>query len=237
MKDQIQSERGIILKLESFNDFLRKSVVSFDIDQVEANSAATALSRINSKLGSSFVPEDLVSYWSTIDLLESNFKNQVKNPQEFAVENWNHPSVILNALPVSGALILSKYLFDNGVNAYRITSRPSTLREVTLGWYQKYMPWVDRSRICIQAEGVEIRPDFKVDMIKKYKVTLHFEDSWEQAVEITKNTPAKVVLVPQPWNNNFIPGEGSNIIKIPPFLYPRLPKLIRVYMHLADLFY
>ena len=225
----------LIRQIENLNYNFRNSVVSFDIDQVEVDSASTAIQEINRRLGTEYSVADLTAYWGLVEILKRDHK-EIAEPTNFAIGIWNDPEVIGKALPVSGSIILSRYLFDEGISAYRITSRPASLRDTTLIWYKKSMPWVSSDSIHIQPDGSEIKPDFKVAEIGKLEVDFHFEDSWEHAEEIVAKTNAIVILIPQPWNRSYVPEVRSKIITIPDSKYQTLPKLIRAYIHLSDLF-
>lgn len=136
---------------------------------------------------------------------------------------------------MDGSLELSQYFLENKINAHRITSRSSTLNTTTHDWYKDNMPWFDRSLLHIQSDGDSIKSSFKVDKICELGVNFHFEDSVEHAQEITAKSNTIIILVPQPWNEDFIPEEGSKIIKTASSQYQFLPKLIRVYMNLANI--
>ncbi|HET7099089.1 MAG TPA: hypothetical protein VFI61_02560 [Patescibacteria group bacterium] len=234
-KEFSQDELLVINKFENLNQKLKNLKIATDIDGVEINSAESALDLLNQDHGKSYKINDLIEYMSTIDFIKRDLKH-IEDPVAYAMELWNSDRNLSASHPVSGSLILSSYLHSNGIDRiHRITSRPSFTKNATFDWYKNKMPWVDPGLIHIQEGGMEINHNFKVDQINKLEINLFFEDSWEHAEAISKKTKATVILVPQPWNYNYLPKIGSRIIKIPRHRYQALPKMIQVYSCLSDI--
>ncbi|MEK7188876.1 MAG: hypothetical protein AAB685_03435 [Patescibacteria group bacterium] len=218
-----------IEKIRRLNDILKSQVVSFDIDGVEANSARESITQVNRRFGTRFTISDIKSYYGLADLLKE--VPNISDPLKTSIEIWNSPEVFEATLPVSGARILSDFLRKEGVDAYRISSRPGSTRQITISWYQRWMPWVSPKRIYLQRTGEEINTDFKVKTISDLGVRFHFEDSYEEAEQIVKNTDAIVVLVPQPWNFTYQSTDKRIII---PRENTQISGIFRAYFALAD---
>ena len=110
---------------------MKDLVVSFDIDQVEVDSATTAIAELNRRKQTAYKVSDLTMHWGMVKILEINHP-EVKDPISYVIDLWNDPKVIQKAQPVSGAVELSKYLYENDIAAHRITSRPASLKEETI---------------------------------------------------------------------------------------------------------
>lgn len=223
------SELEIIRKLDEITKTLRNKKVSFDIDGVEVFSAEKAILNFNLTFDTNYVVDDLTTYWRIIDLV-AKADPSIKNPKQFAIDLWNNDFVFGTSEPVSGAWLLSSYLDQHGIKSNRITMRPSFAKQVTLDWYEAKMPWVDPKSIFIQVGDTHDK-NFKINTIKKLGIDIHFEDSVEEAEAIVAKTKAKVVLVPHPWNRDYVnPKPG---ILIPSLNFNRqAPKMVAVYLDL-----
>ncbi|MBL7036331.1 hypothetical protein ISR94_00595 [Candidatus Microgenomates bacterium] len=227
-------ERLLVEKFSRLNNLLKRLNVGTDIDGVEIDSASSALRVINRESGTNYGTKDITSYWTLIELLQRDLK-KIENHREYAMALWNSKESLQSAQPNPGALIISKFLTSEGVDRiHRITSRPTYTTELTYEWYRNKMPWVDRNLIHIHKDEADVNSVFKTEKIGELKIQLFFEDSFEHAEDIVRNTNAKVVLVPKPWNIGYKPSE-SGIIIVPETKYNNFPTMVRVYMHLADI--
>jgi hypothetical protein len=227
-------EEKIVDDLKKLNERFRNEGVSFDVDGVEVDSAPCAVAELNLRLGTNYQVRDLKKYWSVVDLLRNNHP-QIKDPRGFAIELWNCDEVLGNPDSVSGAWLLANYFNREGIFPYRITSRLARTREATLNWYKVKMPWVDEKLIWMQEKDEEPGMDFKVETIKKLRPRFHFEDSFEHAQEIVRKTDTTVILIPQPWNINYIvnkPPEDKKILT-PISYWQQSVKLVDIYIRLA----
>lgn len=228
-------EQKIIERLDEVTKVLENSVVSFDIDGVEINSATPAVNKFNKIFNTVYTIDDLKTYWAMADLVKKA-NLTIEDPRSYAINLWNSEDVFKDAPPASGAWLLGNYLRQSQLNIHRITSRPSHMAEVTLGWYAAKMPWVDRNLIHIQENSSFIRDKsqlalHKIETINKLGVQFHFEDSYEEAEAIVANTNAKVILVPASWNSDYKnPKRG---IIIPSSRFNRsIPTLVSVFLDL-----
>ena len=227
-------EERLVNSLQKLNEMFRNGGVSFDVDGVEADSAPCAVTELNLRLGTDYRVNNLTKYWGVVDLLRKNHP-QIKDPRGYAIDLWNCDEVVGNPDPVAGAWLLANYFNHEGIIPYRITSRLSRTRKATLNWYKARMPWVDEKLIWMQEGDEEPGKNFKVDTIKKLCPRFHFDDSFEHAKEIVEKTDTTVILVPQPWNINYIvnkPPEDKRILT-PVSDWRQPAKLADVYIRLA----
>lgn len=229
-------EYRIIERLDSVINVLKKSVVSFDIDGVEINSAAPAVEKFNRIFGAKYKVDDLKTYWSMVEWVKIADPS-IEDPRSYAINLWNSKDVFEDAPPAAGAWLLGNYLRQKDyLDIYRITSRPSRVTEITLGWYAAKMPWVDRELIHIQQDGIPVQEgsqlaSHKIETINRLGIQLHFEDSFEEAEAIVSNTDAKVILVPAPWNSDYKnPMDGITVVG--PTFNKAAPRLISVLLDL-----
>lgn len=229
------NEHLIIERLDEVTKVLENSVVSFDIDGVEINSATPAVNKFNKIFNTVYTIDSLKTYWAMADLVKKADPS-IEDPRAYAINLWNSEDVFKDAPPASGAWLLGNYLRKSQLCIHRITSRPSHVSEVTLKWYAAKMPWVDRNLIQIQENSSSISDKsqlalHKIETINKLGVQFHFEDSFEEAEEIVKHTNAKVILVPAPWNSDYKNPKPGIIIPSLNF-NKNAPTLISVFLDL-----
>jgi len=227
-------EEKIVNSLQRLNEMFRNEGVSFDVDGVEADSAPCAVAELNLRLGTDYQVSDLTKYWGVVDLLKENH-SEIEDPRGYAIELWNCDGVIGNPDPVAGAWLLADYFNRAGIIPYRITSRLARTRKATLNWYKARMPWVDEKLIWMQEGDEEPGKNFKVETIKKLGPRFHFDDSFEHAKEIVEKTNTIVILVPQPWNIDYIVNKSPEDKRIlTPVSHWRQPaKSAYIYIRLA----
>ena len=225
----------LLQKIEKSIRKLSKIRVGSDIDNTEVSTTENGILLLNKIQHSDFKTEDVTYDFAIIDLIAEKLP-KVSNPREYAIELWNCNENLSTARPVSGLLSVSHYLNKFGlIDIPRITSRPAYAQDVTFSWYQKNMPWVVDHKLIYMQKGAEINPDYKIDQINKMGIELFFEDSFEHAIRIVSETRSTVVLVPQPWNENYILNRTPNDRIIIPHKDWRTPaKMVRVYAGLVD---
>lgn len=232
------TERLIVYKLDQVISKLSKYNVSFDIDGVEAESADPVVRKFNKIFKTCYRVRDLQNYWSLVDWVKKS-DPRIVDPRDYAIKLWNSSEVMSAAPVVSGAWLFSNYAKDMLPHVHRITSRPSYLKDVTIDWYKRNMPWVDPKLIHIQVDGdmnirnVDKLSSHKVRTIHELGVHLHFEDSWQEAEAIVSSTHAKVILVPRPWNLNYEDPKSGIIMPTPNFLR-NAPTMISVMLDLCN---
>lgn len=234
MSKEFGSEELLIVsKLDKFNKFLRGKKIGNDIDNTDVATNAGGIVLVNKKYSTNFTIDDLTYDFEIIDLLAKNVKS-IKDPKAEAITIWNSDENVCNANPMQGALLVSKYLSDNGINnIHRVTQRPCRIKNQTNEWYRTRMPWVDRSLIHIQPESSKYDEFYKFNTVKEIGFDLFFEDSIPQAEMIDKQTNTTVVLIPQKSNQGYVPKPDSRIITIPDYYCPILPSFVRAYYFLA----
>jgi hypothetical protein len=236
-------EKEIIRKLDIVNHELKENGVSTDIDSTEVKSQDAALRQYNDKTGQARKLCELTDRYVMVEWLK---EYGYVDPISVAIRIWNNPEEFSKLEPEDGALILSKYLFLSGVDLHRFTARPGwpEIKNSTLNWYQKTMPWVvDQGLIHIQ-DGDSINPRFKYANIPTY-AKYHFDDATEELEELSK-LGVVGVLIPQPWNIHYKANnqmiltfskameQGIPSLEMSNFDFRKMPKLIQAYFVLSD---
>ncbi len=190
----------------------KKGIYSFDIDGVVADTAGSAIKTFNKIFNQNKVVSDLKSFFIIYDWVFEILKKE-ELAQSQTVEIWNNPEGLFLAKPVNGAVGVIRKLYNVGAEVRFITSRPNSVRGITIDWFKKWLPWVleDEIHISLQSEGLQ--RSFKKAEIIKIAPKVHFDDSIEHANDIAGRLPdTKVILVRQPWNLEIPPGLGKSII-------------------------
>lgn len=187
-------------ELKDFEDFLSSKRIGSDIDGVDVLLVQGALDEFFKRYG---VRKSLSDYSYVFEMNDWVREFEGDRAPEVTFEIWHHPRVLMESLPVPGAVTLSWHL--RNLNIPRITSRPANTRDLTLDWYRKNMPWIPESSIYVQSEGGDkINHDFKIETIKLLGIEIFFEDNPKHAKAIVDNTDALVVMVPWSWNVNTV---------------------------------
>lgn len=223
----------IVQKIDSLNSRLLSLNIGSDIDGVEVNSAAGFLRILNKRHNTSLNLRDMENDWDSIRLI-SKYIPTIKEPKGYAVEIWNSPDNLTTADPVPGALLISKFLYDQNIkDIHRITSRPASTKEATLTWYKNKMPWVRSELVHFQNTETIFNSDFKIETINELGLNLFFEDSVEHAEKIAGKTKATVVLIPQYWNADYEPPATQRIIVVNKTFFTGYPVYLRAYLNLV----
>ncbi len=180
---------------------LNGGTVSFDIDAVTQATWSIALTGVSHKIGKSLAINDLVTYWELKNIVKNHGFDEAAALQ-VALTAWNNENVYLNSPTMPGISTLLRMFNEIGVSYKFISSRPTEFADVTKVFFNKAFPWVDPKNIILGRKDGEHGGDFKARMIKELGVVLHVEDALEEARVIIRDTNAKVLVVPQPWNEN-----------------------------------
>lgn len=235
-------EKEIVRKLDVVNQELKRHGVSTDIDSTEVKSQDAALKQYNEMTGQERKLCELTDRYVMVKWLK---EYGYIDPLSVAIKIWNNPQEFCRLEPEDGALILSKYLYSSGVDLHRITARPGwpEIKDSTMGWYQKEMPWVNKELIHIQ-DGKTINPRFKYVNVPRC-ARYHFDDATEELEELGK-LGIVGVLIPQPWNEGYktsspvvltfskAMAEGIPSLGMSNIDFGRMPKLIGAYFVLSD---
>lgn len=224
-------ERGF----KELDNFLRKVNVGFDIDGTEVFTLELAIEKYNKAYpDNKKTLSDVTRIYQIFHWIKEAENVDNETAWEISSDFWNNEHTLTQALPVSGATLLSNHLFCQDVHPWRITSRPSFTKEWTHKWHHSWMPWVTPEKILVQ-KGKEKDMHHKVNSIIDKKVAIFFEDNPAHAVEIADETNALVVMVPQNYNINM--KEHSGIV-LPwrnerNILEKKRPAAFRAYVALA----
>ena len=180
---------------------LKGGLVSFDIDAVTQQTSDLSLKKASHILKKYITISDIVKYWGLKDIAAKNGMNE-KEALEFSLYCWNDHSVYSGSPVLPGTLTLLRLFEEARIPYMFISSRPTEFKLTTKRWFEKNLPWVDPKNIIVERVGAAFGGSYKSDMINKYGVVLHIEDAVEEARAIAQETSAKVIIVPQPWNQS-----------------------------------
>jgi hypothetical protein len=218
------SEGDLLNKCANTVKFLKDRGYSRDCDSTDAFSEELAMKLLKAEYGShpdigNKRIEDLKSRYDMLIWLEGM---GVKNPHDKAIGYWNSDKLSL-LRPLPGALIISNYLMNEGLEIKRITHRPSRVRKQTIKWYRETMG-VDE-HLVFMTDRDEISRDLKQRIIEKYRIGVHEDDAQEELERIIIDTDALTVLVPRPWNEGYLPKNPSRMLTVDSALECGLPSL------------
>ena len=171
------------------------------------------------------LPTEIIHYNSVFDwLVNDGYPNEDAVYIERSL--WFDPDLLYKADPVEGAVEFSYRMHQYGIKMPVISARTDledvkpkvfkNVRESTVAWYDKWMPWVSPDDIHIQARNEFQAYIYKSWMINTLGVGIHFEDSTFHTDAILTYTKAKVcllsnqVLATQPGHPNLIQINGKN---------------------------
>lgn len=222
-----------------FLELIRERGISLDIDDVDAATSTSGVKLFNTKFGEKYgcvkYVQDLRSYWTMdewFDEIKKKDPQAVGDSKLASISIWNSPEVQAACVPEVGSLALAKFLAKHKIFPYRITSRPGDMKDMTIEWYKKYYPWIAPKRIYIQEEG-SYDDNFKQNIISLLNIGFHLDDFPEHAEKVAETeTRPWVGLVLQPWSEDYVPAQGSRIIK--PVGYIGRPPIIRAFLSLRD---
>jgi len=168
-------------------------IIGLDIDAVTQATYIRALAKVSRELGlrSVIAKERITDYWGLVKIIQ-HYGVSEEAAWKLARGAWNTESVFLESPPMPGISSLLKIFRDLEMPYVFISSRPAEFLNVTQTWFAKTFPWVNPENIILGRK--------KPEVVKEYNVGLHLEDSAEEALAIVRESSAKVILIPQPWN-------------------------------------
>lgn len=225
-----EKEKSVIEKISLFIERLKNKeiIVTTDIDGVDAGTFEKARQKFNQDQGTNYEASA-----NTKDFIMVEWAKQlsIKEPRKYVTGLFHSEEVIAGALPEPGSLILHRFFNDQGIIVPRVSTRPNYVREFTYIWYRQWMPWVKEENIHMNHRD-EIDPGFKVQTVKNLGANYHFEDSCEHAENISKESGAIVIMIPQYWNKYYFPTD-EKIIKVPD--NTGLPKIMAAFFTMVDI--
>lgn len=192
---------------ETFSEnmkLLNGKAVGIDIDAVTQATYILALNKASYDIGKIIQRDDLKTYWELAEIAKKNGIAPEK-AKDFALSAWNNDYVYSNAPVMPGIKDLLQMFDEASVQYLHISSRPVEFLDTTRNFFKNNFPFKNADKylseniILGRIDGVS-GGVFKAEMINKYNVGLFIEDATEEAEIIVKNTNAKVIIVPQPWN-------------------------------------
>lgn len=176
-------------------------LVGVDIDGVIQASYVNALHKVSHHLRAAVSKHQLITYWELVKIV-SDHGIEGSMALKFAKDAWNERSVFLNSPLMPGASTLLETLHEIQVPHIIVSSRPPEFLDETMEWFDSNFPWIKADNIVLGRDKGMTGGEFKRSVVEKFGIKVHIEDAYEEALEIANKTPARVLLVPQPWNAN-----------------------------------
>jgi hypothetical protein len=136
---------------ESLKDLL--PFVSVDHDGVMADSRANAIEQFNRIMGTKYSAKEII-VWNGIELLAIKEGLYEEEAKKLNFQIWYTAEMLSTAKPVKGAVEFMYKAYRKGYEIPIISSRPPELKQATLLWYEKYMPWIPKDNIYVGTPDV-----------------------------------------------------------------------------------
>ena len=192
---QMSKERFEIF--ERLDELFRFMPPSFVMDGVLIDSIIPVVEEFNRRYGTNYKPGDLKG-WNAIAGWAKRLGLSEIKASELDKELWSSPEILIQSPPIPCAPDFMHSLDEQGIKPYFVTSRPPHLKNCTLEWLRREMPWIEESHVCIREDEEISGILFKARKINELQRRIHFEDSLEQAKTILRLTEVHVVLLSYP---------------------------------------
>ncbi|TEU01709.1 hypothetical protein E3I18_02470 [Candidatus Woesebacteria bacterium] len=212
----------------NIDELLKTYKLSFDADGVLINSRAPVVKVFNKLLKTDYKQEDLKS-WTAI--FEWAMKAGLDKDEAYKLDRklWTDPDVLFKSPPMPGAIELTRKLHEQGIRLTVATSRAPKLKESTVGWFRKWMPWIEQVYI---RESNDIPGEvFKAEAVKQLGSRVHFEDDPVHTESILDRTEACVVFMP--YMKEVSITSSNRIIQVSTE-DNKIPNLWHIYQQLKD---
>ncbi|MGB6882018.1 MAG: hypothetical protein WBD86_01835 [Microgenomates group bacterium] len=183
------------MRFVNIDELLRTYKLSFDGDGILINSGIAVIQAFNNLFGTDHRLEDAHG-WFVIAEWAMMAGASESEALELNVRLWTDPAILIKSPPMPGAVEFTKKLYEQGADICVATSRIPKLRETTLNWFKKWMPWIKQEKINIRTNNDVNGEIFKANVINQLGVRIHFEDDLEHARNILDRTNARVVFMP-----------------------------------------
>jgi|GEM_PF-3999732 len=188
-------------------------VIGWDGDGVVIESDESVRNVVNKRLGINIQKSDLTN-WNALTEIVLQKTGDQKLADELT-NNWFEPEVLKLASPnrqVLEVIEKCKQLPDTVQKV--ITTRKAKCADVTRSWLKKHIKGIDWDlHLHIRRPNGVIEDDeFKILMLKKYKVSFMSEDKTSTVERIIAEVPTcRVAYFNQPWNSEDTSEQLKNI--------------------------
>lgn len=221
-------------------NFFRLNKPATDNDGVMSDTRTLVTGEFNKIFRTNHRPEDIRHWHAIRDWgIESGLSFEEATKLELFL--WFDPVLLYKAQPVAGAVEISRWFYERGIPFPVISSRRDlvvskgaykNIKDSTIAWYEKWMPWVLPDDIHIQY-GQEMKGEYyKAFMIKRMGIGVFFEDIPLHAQAILDYTDANIVLVS---NRSLFPTANDNRIASLPYGVGKMPDLLPFYNLLTNI--
>lgn len=212
----------------NIDELLKTYKLSFDADGVLINSGVPVIEAFNKLFKTDHKPEDVRGWFAIAEWAVATGITE-DEALEINEKLWTDPDILSKSPPMPGAVEFTRKLHEQGINLTVVTSRIPKLKENTINWFRKWMPWIERVYI---RESKNIAGEiFKTEVINKLGVKVHFEDGLDHTKLILDRTEACVVFMP--YTKEVFSTNSNRIIQI---LTEdnKIPNLWHAYQQLKD---
>ncbi len=208
------------------DQILKTSKISFDADGVLVNSGAAVIDVFNDLFKTDYGSKDVYGWFAIAEwaILAGASEEEALDLNE---RLWTDPEILFKSPPIPGAVEFTRKIYQENSDFSVITSRLPSLRESTIAWFQKWMPWIRPEKINIREDSRIHGDDFKVNRIKESNVRIHFEDQPDHAKMILDKTNACVVFMP--YIKELLNLSNDRLIQILPANNPKTPNFRQTY--------
>lgn len=197
---------------KSAEDFFREYPLSVDNDGVISDTKGFVVQKVNQELDTSYVVSDIDDWYWVKNTLSRHGRDE-DTAMEFNNKLWFDPDLLFQVPPTEGAIEFMQWFHNRGLDIHVITSRDPHLRDSTIAWYQKHMPFLDEQNIILSPTKERRGDFFKVWAIKYLvKPAIHIEDSSHHAKLILDYTDTAVGYMSGSRTLDYL--KSPNLIKL-----------------------
>lgn len=179
-------------------------MIGVDLDDVIVDFNTGLGEYHNNTYGTSYKREDIVSY---------ELRHLWGCPHEEVIRrvyDFYYSSHHTNLLPIKGAVEALERLRSENTLVI-ITSRPESVKGLTLTWLDKHFPQVfEEIHFLGHYHGTEARKETKGEVCKKIGVEVFIDDSLEHAASVS-GQGIDVLLFNAPWNQEGMPANTTRV--------------------------
>ncbi len=212
----------------NFDELLKTYKLSFDADGVLINSGVPVIKAFNKLFKTDHKPEDVRGWFAIAEwaVAAGSTEDEALDLNE---KLWTNPDILSKSPPMPGAVEFTRKLHEQGINLTVVTSRIPKLKENTIDWFRKWMPWIERVYI---RESKNIAGEiFKTEVINQLGARVHFEDGLDHTKLILDRTEACIVFMP--YTKEVFSTNSNRIIQILTE-DDKIPNLWHAYQQLKD---
>lgn len=193
-------------RLSEQKETLGKIIWGLDVDNTIFDSRVPVVDQMNLEFRSDFKPQDVNGWWWVRDrvaeiLVARGFSQSdaFEKGTRYNLWIWQEPAILRSAPFMPGAEAFLTKLRRVEAPMFFITSRvPGPDKQLALATYEQFeerLPWVDRSRLCVNFDESIPGEEFKCDQVDEKGVNIQIDDYLEHVRLILRRTKAAAYLL------------------------------------------